>query len=51
MTSEPTIELHGRWNQAHGRPALNPANETGAVPTATIADLGDAVAAAEHGFS
>jgi succinate-semialdehyde dehydrogenase/glutarate-semialdehyde dehydrogenase len=54
MTGYPTIELYidGRWKSADGRPVLNPADETvlGTVPTATIADLDDAIAAAERGF-
>jgi succinate-semialdehyde dehydrogenase / glutarate-semialdehyde dehydrogenase len=55
MTGYPTLELYidGRWKQADGQPVLNPADETvlGIVPTATIADLDDAVAAAERGFA
>ena len=55
MTSYPSIELYidGRWKQADGRPVLNPADETvlGTVPTATIPDLDDAIAAAERGFA
>ena len=55
MTSYPTIELYidGRWKRADGQPVINPADETvlGIVPTATIADLDDALAAAERGFA
>ena len=55
MTSYPTIELYidGRWKRADGQPVINPADETvlGTVPTATIADLDDALAAAERGFA
>jgi succinate-semialdehyde dehydrogenase / glutarate-semialdehyde dehydrogenase len=55
MTGYPNIELYidGRWKQADGQPVLNPADETvlGMVPTATIADLDDAIAAAERGFA
>jgi succinate-semialdehyde dehydrogenase / glutarate-semialdehyde dehydrogenase len=54
MTSYPAIELYidGRWKQADGQPVLNPADEAvlGTVPTATMADLDDAIAAAERGF-
>ena len=55
MTGYPNIELYidGRWKKADGQPVLNPADETvlGTVPTATIADLDDAIAAAERGFA
>jgi succinate-semialdehyde dehydrogenase/glutarate-semialdehyde dehydrogenase len=55
MTGYPNIELYidGRWKQADGAPILNPADEMvlGTVPTATIADLDDAIAAAERGFA
>ena len=55
MTSYPSIELYidGRWKRADGQPVINPADETvlGIVPTATIADLDDALAAAERGFA
>jgi succinate-semialdehyde dehydrogenase/glutarate-semialdehyde dehydrogenase len=55
MTSYPSIELYidGRWKQADGRPVINPADETvlGTVPTATTADLDDAIAAAQRGFA
>jgi succinate-semialdehyde dehydrogenase / glutarate-semialdehyde dehydrogenase len=55
MTGYPSIELYidGRWKRADGQPVLNPADETvlGTVPTATIADLDDAIAAAERGFT
>src|SRR5215813_3973400 len=54
MTGYPSIELYidGRWKRADGQPVLNPADETvlGMVPTATIGDLDDAIAAAERGF-
>lgn len=54
MTGYPTIELYidGRWKRADGQPVLNPADETvlGTVPSATIGDLDDAIAAAERGF-
>ena len=50
----PTLELYidGRWKRADGQAVLNPADETvlGTVPSATIADLDDAIAAAERGF-
>jgi len=53
MTGYPRIELYndGRCKQADGQPVLNPADETvlGTVPTATIADLDDAIATAERG--
>src|SRR6201999_1414683 len=50
----PDIELYidGRWKRASGQPVTNPADEgvLGTVPTATTADLDDALAAAERGF-
>ena len=50
----PELELYidGRWKRASGHPVLNPADESviGTVPHATIADLDDALAAAELGF-
>ncbi len=50
----PDIELYidGRWKRASGVPVINPADESvlGTVPTATRADLDDALAAAERGF-
>lgn len=50
----PELELYidGRWKRASGHPVLNPADESviGTVPHATIADLDDALAAAERGF-
>src|SRR6201986_427286 len=50
----PDIDLYidGRWKRAGGGPVINPADESvlGTVPTATRADLDDAVAAAEPGF-
>src|SRR5215468_8134936 len=55
MTNYPSIELYidGRWKRASGQPIINPADESvlGTVPTATIADLDDALAAAEKGFA
>ena len=55
MTSYPDIELYidGRWKRADGQPVINPADESvlGTVPTATLADLDDALAAAERGFA
>ena len=55
MASYPDIELYidGRWKRADGQPVINPADENvlGTVPTATIADLDDALAAAEKGFA
>jgi succinate-semialdehyde dehydrogenase/glutarate-semialdehyde dehydrogenase len=55
MTNYPDIELYidGRWKRADGQPVINPADERvlGTVPTATTADLDDAVAAAERGFA
>jgi succinate-semialdehyde dehydrogenase / glutarate-semialdehyde dehydrogenase len=54
MTGYPSIELYidGRWKRADGVPVLNPADESvlGTVPTASIGDLDDALAAAERGF-
>jgi succinate-semialdehyde dehydrogenase / glutarate-semialdehyde dehydrogenase len=55
MTNYPDIELYidGRWKRADGAPVINPADEgvLGTVPTATTADLDDALAAAERGFA
>jgi succinate-semialdehyde dehydrogenase/glutarate-semialdehyde dehydrogenase len=54
MVNYPTIELYidGRWKRADGQPIINPADESvlGTVPTASTADLDDALAAAEKGF-
>src|ERR1700761_2407042 len=54
MTGYPSIELYvdGHWKKADGVPVLNPADESvlGTVPTASIDDLNDAIAAAERGF-
>jgi succinate-semialdehyde dehydrogenase/glutarate-semialdehyde dehydrogenase len=54
MIAYPSIEFYidGRWKGADGQPVINPADETvlGTVPTATMADLDDAIAAAERGF-
>ncbi len=51
----PDIELYidGRWKCASGQPVINPADESvlGNVPTATTADLDDALAAAGRGFA
>ena len=51
----PDIELYidGRWKRASGQPVINPADESvlGNVPTATTADLDDALAAAGRGFA
>src|ERR1700753_3489854 len=51
----PDIELYidGRWKRADGQPVINPADESvlGTVPTATTADLDDALAAAQRGFA
>jgi succinate-semialdehyde dehydrogenase/glutarate-semialdehyde dehydrogenase len=55
MTNYPEIELYidGRWKHASGQPIINPADESvlGTVPTATTADLDDALTAAEKGFA
>jgi len=55
MAEYPQIELYidGQWKRASGQPVLNPADESvlGTVPTATTADLDDALAAAEKGFA
>src|SRR6202008_1729912 len=55
MANYPDIELYidGRWKRASGQPVINPADESvlGTVPTATIADLDDALAAAEKSFA
>ena len=55
MADYPEIELYidGRWKRAKGQPVINPADESvlGTVPSATIADLDDALAAAERGFA
>ncbi len=55
MANYPDIELYidGRWKRASGQPVINPADESvlGTVPTATTADLDDALAAAERGFA
>jgi succinate-semialdehyde dehydrogenase / glutarate-semialdehyde dehydrogenase len=55
MTNYPDIELYidGCWKRASGQPIINPADESvlGTVPTASIVDLDDALAAAERGFS
>jgi acyl-CoA reductase-like NAD-dependent aldehyde dehydrogenase len=54
MANYPEIELYidGRWKRASGQPVINPADESvlGTVPTATTADLDDALAAAERGL-
>ncbi len=55
MTNYPDIDLYidGRWKRASGQPVINPADESvlGTVPTATTADLDDALSAAERGFA
>ena len=55
MANYPEIELYidGRWKRASGQPVINPADESvlGTVPTATTADLDDALAAAQRGFA
>ncbi|UQD76271.1 NAD-dependent succinate-semialdehyde dehydrogenase [Bradyrhizobium japonicum] len=55
MAEYPLIELYidGQWKRASGPPIINPADESvlGTVPTATKADLDDALAAAEKGFA
>ena len=55
MAEYPLIELYidGQWKRASGQPIINPADESvlGTVPTATRADLDDALAAAEKGFA
>jgi succinate-semialdehyde dehydrogenase/glutarate-semialdehyde dehydrogenase len=55
MAEYPLIELYidGQWKRASGQPIINPADESvlGTVPTATKADLDDALAAAEKGFA
>lgn len=55
MTDYPQIELYidGRWKRADGIPVINPADESilGTVPSATRADLDDALDAAEKGFA
>jgi succinate-semialdehyde dehydrogenase/glutarate-semialdehyde dehydrogenase len=54
MADYPLIELYidGQWKRASGQPIINPADESmlGTVPTATKADLDDALAAADKGF-
>lgn len=55
MTTYPEIELYidGHWKRADGAPIINPADESilGTVPTATRADLDNALDAAERGFA
>lgn len=55
MAEYPLIELYidGQWKRASGQPIINPADESvlGTVPTASRADLDDALAAAEKGFA
>ncbi|MBV8918875.1 NAD-dependent succinate-semialdehyde dehydrogenase [Bradyrhizobium sp.] len=55
MANYPDIEMYidGHWKAASGQPVINPADESvlGTVPTASIADLDDALAAAENGFA
>ena len=54
MTTYPDIELYidGRWKRADGHPIINPDDESviGTVPHAAMADLDDALAAAERGY-
>src|SRR5262245_64358499 len=54
MTDYPELQLYvgGTWKSAAGQPVLNPADEgvIGTMPTATRADLDDALAAAEEGL-
>jgi len=54
MTSYPELQLYinGQWKSASGQPVLNPSDESvlGTVPSATQADLDDALGAAEAGF-
>jgi len=54
MTTYPDIDLYidGRWKRADGHPIINPADESviGTVPHAAMADLDDALAAAERGY-
>ena len=51
----PDIQLYvdGHWRSAPGAPIINPADETviGTVPQASTADLDDALAAAQRGFT
>jgi succinate-semialdehyde dehydrogenase/glutarate-semialdehyde dehydrogenase len=55
MADYPQIELYidGRWKRGDGQPVINPADESvlATVPAASIADLDDALAAAEKGFA
>ena len=54
MSQYPELKLYigGEWKTAPGAPVINPADESvlGTVPHATMADLDDALAAAERGF-
>jgi succinate-semialdehyde dehydrogenase / glutarate-semialdehyde dehydrogenase len=54
MTSYPEIRMliGDTWRSAPGAPIINPSDETtiGTVPMATVADLDDALAAAQRGF-
>ncbi|AKM31592.1 NAD-dependent succinate-semialdehyde dehydrogenase [Pandoraea faecigallinarum] len=54
MNSYPDIKMliGGRWRTAPGQPVMNPSEDTtlGTVPAATLADLDDALAAAQQGF-
>ncbi len=53
MTSYPEIRMliGGEWRSAPGRPIINPSDEStiGTVPMASVADLDDALTAAEEG--
>ncbi|SOZ71408.1 protein of unknown function (plasmid) [Cupriavidus taiwanensis] len=54
MTSYPEIRMliGDKWRSAPGRPVINPSHETtiGTVPSATTADLDDALSAAADGL-
>jgi succinate-semialdehyde dehydrogenase / glutarate-semialdehyde dehydrogenase len=54
MVQYPELKLYvgGEWRARSGAPVINPADEStvGTVPHATMADLDDALAAAEKGF-
>lgn len=55
MSSYPDIRLliGGQWRNAPGRPIVNPSDESviGHVPTASLTDLDDALAAAAQGMA
>lgn len=54
MTSYPDIKMliGGEWRSAPGQPIVNPSDATvlGTVPSATLADLDDALQAAQQGY-